>query len=479
MEIRDMFVKSLLVGIYERSEDVSEDLFFTALMNKIDIETTDKVSTAAATLQDLKSKIIVNIESLSEKFGYLDRQNMILLYRAIVKHELMHIYLGHLLLPDIIKIDTQQLMNKLKRKIDLPKEIEIDTRNEEFRIVFNIAADAIINDMINEFKKLEEKSVINLAKAEDFFSNKIPLDKPTFCCGTKLLENCSAEELAAILWYMLTGNSQSASSQDATSEQSVFGQNNSGVQDVPKENNQEQTQKYKGKGIPQDAIGKDINYVPDNVKDIAEEMWKDLIEKVSEVSNRGLDKIGAELKKKLEKKGKINWKQQLKAEIWGEISEDISVSKHRLSKRTCLPPKIVKRPVPTVLAFVDTSGSISDEQLDRFLKELGKLKVDTNAQMKAVMYSTSATVNKIKKRNDIVLIGERGGTDLRSVMKQLSPKEFAFIDSLVVFTDGYDEFPSEEMAKIQAKKIFVLPRQHNETFKEQAKKIGKVIIMED
>ncbi|MDM7321651.1 MAG: VWA-like domain-containing protein [Fervidobacterium sp.] len=433
MDIRDIFVKALLVGIYNRS-DVVEDLFYTALMNKIDIEMTDKVPTAAAMLENLKSKIVVNVESLQQLFSDFDRDQMIILYRGIVKHELMHIYLGHLLLPDKIRIDGKQLRNKIRQDIDLPDKIEIDTQSEKFRLIFNVAADAIINETISEFKKLQSDGKVKLATAEEFIMNQVPSDKPAFCYGTKLLKDCSAEELAAVLWHLLPKVSQSASSQD--------------------------------------VIGQDINYVPEGLRDVAEEMWKKIVKEVSEVSNRGLDRISTELRKKLEKKGRINWKQQFRAEIWGEISDEVTVSKHRLSKRTCLPPKIVKRPAPIVLAFVDTSDSISDKLLDMFLRELGKLKADTNAQVKAVMYSINATINKIKKCNDIVTIAERGGTDLANAMKQLPPKEFAFIDSIVVFTDGYDDFPSEVMQKVRARKIFVFPTDHSKVFEEEAKKFG-------
>lgn len=476
MDIRDIFVKALLVGIYKRGDDVSEDLFYTALMNKIDIEMTDKVPTAAAMLENLKPKIVVNVESLQQLFSDFDRDQMIILYRSIVKHELMHIYLGHLLLPDKIRIDGKQLRNKIRQDIDLPDKIEIDTQSEKFRLIFNVAADAIINETISEFKKLQSDGKVKLATAEEFIMNQVPNDKPAFCYGTKLLKDCSAEELAAVLWHLLPKVSQSASSQDVTCDGSVSSQNGSSSKDVSQENNQGSGQ---GQTIPQDVIGQDINYVPEGLRDVAEEMWKKIVEKVSEVSNRGLDRISTELRKKLEKKGRINWKQQFRAEIWGEISDEVTVSKHRLSKRTCLPPKIVKRPAPIVLAFVDTSGSISDELLDMFLRELAKLKADTNAQVKAVMYSINATINKIKKCNDIVTIAERGGTDLANAMKQLPPKEFAFIDSIVVFTDGYDDFPSEVMQKVRARKIFVFPTYHSKVFEEEAKKFGKVIIIED
>lgn len=464
-----MFVKALLVGIYNRSSDIEEDLYYTALMNKIEVETTERVPTAAAVLEQLKPKVIVNIEGLREIFSSLDEKQMITLYRAVVKHELMHIYLGHLLLPDKITMDGNQLREKLRRPIVLPDKIEIDTRTEIFRKVFNIAADSIINNMIKEFKELQNQKLVHLIPAEQFLSIEVTRI-PAFYCGTNLMENCSAEELAVVLYYMLQNSLQSSDSQSTNQQGGAGQQSQSGQQS---ESGQNQVK------IPQDIIGEDIGYTSEEIRDIAEQVWKDIVEKTSEISNRGLDKISAELKKKLERKGRINWKQQLKAEIWGDISDQIMVSKHRLSKRTCLPPKIVKRPSPVVLAFVDTSGSVSDELLARFLNELSKLKSDTNAQIKAVMYSINATMQKIKKPTDIVTITERGGTDLESAMKQIPAKEFAMIDSLIIFTDGYDNFPAEQMAKISAKKIFVLPENHDSNFEHQAKKYGKVILIEE
>lgn len=463
MEIRNMFVKALLVGIYNRSNDIEEDLFYTSLMNKIEVEQTEAIPTAAAMFSQLKPKIVVNVDGLRTMFSTLDDKQMITLYRAVVKHELMHIYLGHLFLPDKIIMDGNQLREKLRKPIALPDKIEIDTRTETFRKVFNIAADSIINEMIKEFTQLQDQKLVHLIPAEQFLSIEVTR-VPAFYCGTNLIENCSAEELAALLYYLWENSSQGASSQ-AANQQGESGQQSESGQNQVK--------------IPQDIIGEDIKYTSGEVRDIAEQVWKDIVEKTSEISKRGLDKISAELKKKLERKGRINWKQQLKAEIWGDISDQITVSKHRLSKRTCLPPKIMKRPSPVVLAFVDTSGSISDQLLTRFLNELSKLKADTNAQIKAVMYSINATIQKIKKPTDVVTIAERGGTNLERAMKQMPPKEFAMIDSLIVFTDGYDSFPAEQMAKISAKKIFVLPKKHDSNFEHQARKFGKVIIIED
>ena len=98
-----------------------------------------------------------------------------------------------------------------------------------------------------------------------------------------------------------------------------------------------------------------------------------------------------------------------------------------------------------LLVAFDTSGSVSDKQLEYFVTELNGMidhvevdfvQFDTVIQGKPEPFS--------KKASKIKVLG-RGGTNFGPVIRLADEKKY---DGLVAFTDGYAPFPARPKARM-------------------------------
>ena len=158
--------------------------------------------------------------------------------------------------------------------------------------------------------------------------------------------------------------------------------------------------------------------------------------------------------KKITQKPELNWKQILKGLI-GTIPVPYKNTRTRLNRRqpfrTDLPGRKYKKLVDIVFAM-DTSGSVSEESLSKFLNELhGILKVYKTHITVIECDASVKRVYSVKSVKDINYnITGRGGTEFTPVIEYVnSHKEFRN-SLLLYFTDGYGEshIPKPLVSKI-------------------------------
>jgi predicted metal-dependent peptidase len=97
----------------------------------------------------------------------------------------------------------------------------------------------------------------------------------------------------------------------------------------------------------------------------------------------------------------------------------------------------------TILIAIDSSGSISNEELGAFMTELWAAHQTRLVDLWALICDASITdvIHPIRK---ITLITGRGGTDFRPVFKwALNEALHPPLDGIIYLTDGYGPAPSE------------------------------------
>ena len=145
---------------------------------------------------------------------------------------------------------------------------------------------------------------------------------------------------------------------------------------------------------------------------------------------------------------KIDWRSELRSTVRASLNlctmgrNDYTYqrpSRRQSAYGNIIMPSMFK-PVPRVAAVIDTSGSMSDDDLGQALAEVGGVLLATQCEL-TVMSCDAAVhdVQKVFKASDIQLHGG-GGTDIGAGIRkaeELKPK----IDLLIIITDCYTPWP--------------------------------------
>lgn len=141
----------------------------------------------------------------------------------------------------------------------------------------------------------------------------------------------------------------------------------------------------------------------------------------------------------------FNWKSYFRRVVGNSIKSFIKSTRYRPSRRFKGNPGNVLKFKPKVLVAVDTSGSVSNKELQDFFCEIRHL-YKTGVTVDVIEFDTQIQ-NKFEykgQQTDIKIYG-RGGTDATEAFKYyVEHKEYS---TLVVFTDGYlyiDKLPKAQ-----------------------------------
>ena len=109
-------------------------------------------------------------------------------------------------------------------------------------------------------------------------------------------------------------------------------------------------------------------------------------------------------------------------------------------------PSLISEELPEVVVAVDTSGSISEEDLSRFAEETSAVLGAYNTTVRVVYCDAQVHGEEEYTRADLPLklkpMGG-GGTDFRPVFEHIAGKGLT-PSCLIYLTDGYGKFPQEE-----------------------------------
>jgi predicted metal-dependent peptidase len=131
----------------------------------------------------------------------------------------------------------------------------------------------------------------------------------------------------------------------------------------------------------------------------------------------------------------FNWKNYFRRVVGNSIKSFIKSTRYRPSFRFKGQPGNVLKFKPKVLVAVDTSGSVSNEELQEFFGEIQHL-YKSGVSVDVVEFDTQIQ-NKFeyKGAKTEIPISGRGGTDCHSTVDYyIQHREYS---TLVIFTDGY------------------------------------------
>lgn len=149
---------------------------------------------------------------------------------------------------------------------------------------------------------------------------------------------------------------------------------------------------------------------------------------------------------------KVDWRKVLRAAIRSAVSYAQGLSDysyHRPSRRQHSQPKIVlptlRQPVPNIAVVVDTSGSMSNDDLATVLGEVNGILKQCGQQDGVEAIVCDAAVHSAKRvfKAERIMIQGRGGTDMRvgieaALARPIRPH------AIIVLTDGETPWPDSE-----------------------------------
>lgn len=188
----------------------------------------------------------------------------------------------------------------------------------------------------------------------------------------------------------------------------------------------------KGEGSEGGAVYKTFDHheygegMSQSEKDDAAEKWKDAVIGADVYSrNRGITPNGMEEFLNKLKNPKFNWKQLIRKFITNTLPFDYSFSRPNRKIPGMILPGVVKETVDIVV-HVDTSGSISQEELTEFMSEitgiatshqnLNMTLIECDADIQQIVEVNSRNISKLK---DMKIKG-RGGTSHQPIWEWIS-----------------------------------------------------------
>lgn len=185
---------------------------------------------------------------------------------------------------------------------------------------------------------------------------------------------------------------------------------------------------------------KDFQDLSDTEKQLIENQIDYQAKNTAETCQKMIGSVPGELKEYLDSLFKIkpqvfNWKAYFRRVIGNLITSELYLTRMRPSRRFPDSRGVKFKRKPHVLVGVDTSGSVSDEELEDFFSEIYYLwksgvKV-TIAQMDTKIEHIEEYNGKFNKE-----IYGRGGTEFTDLINYYNERKKDF-STLVIFTDGY------------------------------------------
>jgi predicted metal-dependent peptidase len=456
MNIYSVFDKAKELGVstFKFGNSLIEETIFNFLLQKVElIVDTQHNITAYVTIRGNNMVLVINPEYLYEMLeDILETEpaetQLLAFYRGILKHELLHCALNHLIR------DPKRSNEKLA----------------------NIVMDALINREIQEFKYLniprvtpEELILVGTNEGLLFPSEK----------GEKL----TWEQYYDFLAQLLEENEEEENEEGNEEKEDKKGNKGNEGEDVESgEDSGDSTGKLKNvadfQGQTQKHSGTitegDLKQIPENeVNPMMDETLRQISEAIEEaIKTRGSGFLKSLYKIKVQRnKPVVNWDKTLRRFVQhgnGILSKDYSFK--RRDRRTDLPPgaKYILKG-SKIYILIDSSGSVSDRNLQKFGSEIYRLVKNYQMEYKIWTYTTEISepvdIRQLKRGN--LEITQRGGTDLRNALKELKETNKEMPDMWVVLTDGYDDVPSpKEFGKKRV--MYIFTSEHSSASKTEA-----------
>lgn len=200
--------------------------------------------------------------------------------------------------------------------------------------------------------------------------------------------------------------------------------------------------------LPGHEIAEIISKLDDASKNLLEAQTKHIVQQVADQVQKSRGVVPGEFVEILKRLAyieppKFDWKSYIRKFVGRSTKTYTRLSRRKKSKRIPDSPgiKLLKR--KHILAGVDTSGSVSTEELQEFLQEMHHL-VKTGSDVTLCLFDTQIrSIEKFKPNTDVTIVG-RGGTDFNHVADYYIENMNKY-SCLMVFTDG--EAPAPENSR--------------------------------
>lgn len=230
------------------------------------------------------------------------------------------------------------------------------------------------------------------------------------------------------------------------------------------------------KKIPKNSTKKDISIYlgSDNIDTIdghdhwiidgntsEEDEWEQRLINASEAlqvaNNKGSVPVGATRLIKQLKDSSVNWRELLHEFLSYEVCDYTFLPPDRRYDEFYLPDYNGNEEVLNinVLVEIDTSGSITNDELTMAYSEIKGLIDEAEGRLKGYLGFYDASAYDIKPFDSVSDILEikpigGGGTDVSTVFKRLDDFKDTigdYPDLIIIITDGYDDFPKESVRR--------------------------------
>ena len=188
------------------------------------------------------------------------------------------------------------------------------------------------------------------------------------------------------------------------------------------------------------ASWKDFQDLSDTEKQLIENQIDYQAKNTAETCQKMIGSVPGELKEYLDNLFKIkpqvfNWKAYFRRVIGNLITSELYLTRMRPSRRFPDSRGVKFKRKPHVLVGVDTSGSISDEELEDFFSEIYYL---WKSGVKVTIAQIDTKIEHIEEYNGKFNkeIYGRGGTEFTDLINYYNERKKDF-STLVIFTDGY------------------------------------------
>ena len=188
------------------------------------------------------------------------------------------------------------------------------------------------------------------------------------------------------------------------------------------------------------ASWKDFQDLSDTEKQLIENQIDYQAKNTAETCQKLIGSIPGELNEYLDSLFKIkpqvfNWKAYFRRVIGNLITSELYLTRMRPSRRFPDSRGVKFKRKPHVLVGVDTSGSISDEELEDFFSEIYYL---WKSGVKVTIAQIDTKIEHIEEYNGKFNkeIYGRGGTEFTDLINYYNERKKDF-STLVIFTDGY------------------------------------------
>lgn len=183
--------------------------------------------------------------------------------------------------------------------------------------------------------------------------------------------------------------------------------------------------------------------------DIIEEKIRNIAEKaIKEQEKKGWGDIAGNLASQIIAANRpvVNWQKEVRWFINKVVMMGRSKTRMRPNRRYGITsPGTKKDYTSSLLVAFDTSGSVSDTQLQYFATELNGM-ID-HVRVDFIQFDTQiyGKPESYAKRSSTLQIKGRGGTNFAPVIQLADDEHY---DGLVIFTDGYAPFPAKPKTRM-------------------------------